>query len=53
MKKFKKVLTMGISMLASLSVLAALSSSVGACHFWFAQPKVPEGLEKFKKSNKL
>ncbi len=37
MKKTSKVLR-----------IAAMGISVNACHFWFAQPKVPQGLDKFR-----
>lgn len=48
MKKTSKVLRMAASLMAALSVVAAMGISVNACHFWFAQPKVPQGLDKFR-----
>lgn len=49
MKKTSKVLRMAASLMAALSAVAAMGISVNACHFWFAQPKVPQGLEEFRK----
>lgn len=48
MKKTSKVLRMAASLMAALSAVAAMGISVNACHFWFAQPKVPQGLDKFR-----
>lgn len=52
MKKTSKVLRMVASLMAALSAVAAMGISVNACHFWFAQPKVPQGLDKFRSENK-
>lgn len=52
MKKTSKVLRMAASLMATLSAVAAMGISVNACHFWFAQPKVPQGLDKFRSENK-
>lgn len=52
MKKTSKVLRMAASLIAALSAVAAMGISVNACHFWFAQPKVPQGLDKFRSENK-
>lgn len=52
MKKMPKLFRMIISLLASLSAVAAMGISVNACHFLFAQPKVPQGLDKFRNENK-
>lgn len=52
MKKTSKVLRMAASLMAALSAVAAMGISVNACHFWFAQPKVPQGLDKFRSENK-
>lgn len=48
MKKLNKLFKLGISLAAALSAMAAMGISVNACHLWFAQPKVPEVLDKFK-----
>ena len=48
MKKTSKVLRMAASLMAALSAVAAMGISVNACHFWFAQPKVPQGLDNFR-----
>lgn len=52
MKKTSKVLRMAASLMAALSAVAAMGISLNACHFWFAQPKVPQGLDKFRSENK-
>ena len=52
MKKTSKVLRMAASLMAALSAVAAMGISVNACHFWFAQPKAPQGLDKFRSENK-
>ncbi len=49
MKKTSKLFRMAVSLVAALSAIAAMGISVNACHFWFAQPKVPQGLEEFRK----
>lgn len=51
MKKASKLLRMAASLIAALSAVAAMGISVNACHFWFAQPKVSQGLEKIRKTN--
>ncbi len=48
MKRFNKLFKLGISLAAALSAIAAMGISVNACHLWFAQPKVPEALDKFR-----
>lgn len=37
-----------MSLAAALSAIAAMGISVNACHLWFAQPKVPQGLDDFR-----
>ena len=51
MKKASKLLRIAASLIAAMSAVAAMGISVNACHFWFSQPKVPQGLEKFKRTN--
>lgn len=48
MKRTRKFFKVAVSLMASASLMMALSTAVGACHYWFAQPKVPQGLEKFR-----
>jgi len=52
MKKLNKFFRLGVSLAAALSAIAATGISVNACHLWFAQPKVPEALDKFRNENK-
>jgi cyclic lactone autoinducer peptide len=51
-KKFRKLFKLGVSLMAALSAIAAMGVSVNACHFWFAQPEVPQGMDKFRNENK-
>lgn len=48
MKRMSKLFRWGMSLMAALSAIAAMGISVNACHFWFAQPKVPQGLNEFR-----
>lgn len=48
MKRTNKWLKRVISLAAALTATAAMGISASACHFWFAQPKVPADLEKFR-----
>ena len=48
MKRFNKLFKLGISLAAALSAIAAMGISVNACHLWFAQPKVSQGLAEFR-----
>ena len=34
---------------ASLALMIGASTMNAACMFWFHQPKVPQGMEKFKR----
>lgn len=48
MKRANKMIVRLLSLAAALAATAAMGISVSACHFWFAQPKVPDNLEKFR-----
>lgn len=37
-----------MSMVAAAALLLGITSASNACFFAFAQPKVPQGLEKFR-----
>ncbi len=52
MKKTTKLFRTVLSLAAALSAMAATGISVNACHFWFAQPKVPQNLNKFMSEKK-
>ena len=41
-------LKMGV-LISSLALMLGVMSASVACAAWFHQPKVPEGMEKFKK----
>jgi cyclic lactone autoinducer peptide len=49
MRKFQTVAMKMGGVVASLALILGVSSSQMACALWFHQPKVPEGMEKFKK----
>ncbi|MEI6579833.1 MAG: cyclic lactone autoinducer peptide [Eubacteriales bacterium] len=49
MKKFQGALLKWGSLVASLALFVGVSSAQAACCWWFHQPKVPQGMEKFKK----
>lgn len=52
MKNLKKIFKLCVSLAAAMTAMAAMGISVNACHLWFAQPKVPKGLDKFRSENK-
>ena len=49
MRKFKAAILKVGGMLASLALTLGVATEPSACMTWFHQPKVPQGLEKFKK----
>ncbi|EWM53131.1 cyclic lactone autoinducer peptide [Ruminococcus flavefaciens] len=52
MKRIQGYLFKYGNVLAALAITAATKSVAKACWFWFNQPKVPEGLNKFIKEEK-
>ncbi len=52
MKRIQGYLFKYGNVLAALAITAATKSVAKACWFWFNQPKVPEGLNKFIKEDK-
>ena len=40
-----------MGMFAALALMLSVTSASNACFFAFAQPKVPQGLDKFVKNN--
>lgn len=49
MKKTNSVLTIIARYVASLALLIGVSTITATASGWIHQPKVPEGMEKFKK----
>ncbi|MDR0914803.1 MAG: cyclic lactone autoinducer peptide [Oscillospiraceae bacterium] len=49
MKKFSSVLLKVSGLVASFALAAGVTTLSSACIFIFHQPKVPTGMEKFKK----
>ena len=47
-KVLKKLFMKYAAYVASFMFIIGVSSCSQACCWWFAQPKVPEALEKFK-----
>ncbi len=47
--KIKQLMMKYASCLASLALVAGVSTTTQACWWWFAQPKMPDGLSKFTK----
>jgi cyclic lactone autoinducer peptide len=47
MKTLKSVLLRYSSALAAVAMAVGTESAVKACWFFFNQPKVPEGIQKF------
>ena len=47
--KIRNMLMKYASCFAALTLLIGINSGAQACCWWFAQPKVPNGLEKFSK----
>jgi accessory gene regulator B len=49
MKNFKSAILRWSAVLASLALVLGTASVKPMCYFWFHQPKVPQGMEKFVK----
>jgi len=49
MGKFKGIVLKWGSLLASLALLVGVTASSQVCWWWFHQPKVPQGMDKFIK----
>lgn len=49
MKNFKSVLLKWSGVLASLVLVIGTASTKPMCLFWFYQPEVPKGMDKFTK----
>ena len=49
MKNLKAAVLKWGGVLASLALVAGTISVKPMCFFWFHQPKVPQGMEKFTK----
>jgi cyclic lactone autoinducer peptide len=48
----KKLIAMGMKLgglVASMALVMGVASSQATCVAWFHQPKVPQGMEKFKR----
>ncbi len=49
MGKIKGIALKWGSLVASLALFVGVTASTQACFWWFHQPKVPQGMEKFTK----
>jgi len=49
MKVFKSFVLKWCVTIASLALTLGVASSDAVCFWWWHQPKVPQGMEKFKK----
>lgn len=49
MKNMKSAVLKWAGVLASVALVLGTASQQIACVFWFHQPEVPKGMEKFKK----
>ena len=49
MGKIKGMLIKWGSLVASLALFVGVTATTQACWWWFYQPKVPQGMEKFTK----
>lgn len=49
MKKLNSAVVKWAALLASLVLVVGSASMQACCVFWYHQPKVPQGMEKFKK----
>ena len=49
MGKVKSMFVKMATMISSLAIVAGVTSVDALCVAWFHQPKVPQGMEKFKR----
>lgn len=49
MERFKRMALKWGGLVASLALFVGVNASTQFCWFWFHQPEVPQGMEKFKK----
>ncbi|MBQ5319719.1 MAG: cyclic lactone autoinducer peptide [Oscillospiraceae bacterium] len=47
--KFRQLIMQMASGLSAMSLRVGVGSVAKACWWWFAQPKIPQGMEKFTK----
>lgn len=49
MKKLQRIILKFSGSVAAMALMLGVSSATSACYFWFHQPEMPKGIEKFRK----
>ena len=49
MKQVKQAIIKIAGLMASFALVLGVTTATSACSWWYHQPKLPEGMDKFKK----